>query len=275
MDVVLQTPLREVNYKIDLDPDEPSQRWMLDHLQRGICYEPEEVQVMLRAIQPGDFVVDIGAHVGFFTCLFASLVGPTGTVLAFEPEAGNFYRLQTNIARNGFTNVVVRNEVLWSKPEDVTFWFNSDTAGGHCVWDPGTWLHGGKSKANPRPSTRRATTLDNELVGLERVKLIKIDTEGADQRILQGAVRTLNWFKPYVITELNPFGSQSLGCSNESFREYMRDFGYDIFLLHSEGKLPSLVPQESEIVHTNGTVVMNAMFSTLKDVAKLWPTVPV
>ena len=66
-------------------------------------------------LKPGDTVVDIGANIGSFTVLAASIVGPGGRVIALEPVSGTFARLQKNVGLNRLENVTCRNEAVDSR----------------------------------------------------------------------------------------------------------------------------------------------------------------
>jgi precorrin-6B methylase 2 len=71
----------------------------------GRAYEPMTTLAFHTLVQPGDRVVDVGAHVGYFTLLAARLCGPNGRVFAFEPHPDNFRLLERNIRENGAENV--------------------------------------------------------------------------------------------------------------------------------------------------------------------------
>ena len=63
--------------------------------------------VVTKEIQPGDTVLDLGANIGYFTLLFAKLVGNNGIVFAFEPEPQNIALLTKNIKINNYKNVTL------------------------------------------------------------------------------------------------------------------------------------------------------------------------
>src|SRR5262249_33960355 len=65
------------------------------------------VRALRAAVEPGDVVFDVGANIGFFSTLLSQLVGPSGRVLAFEPEPENLALLRANLAANGGHNVTV------------------------------------------------------------------------------------------------------------------------------------------------------------------------
>ena len=265
---------KSFRFDMDLDLTRPSDAWIDQHFMQGLCYEAEVSHLLLCTVRPGDFVVDVGANLGFFTLVMSAIVGETGRVLAFEPGANNLPALAKNLSLNvASANVRVDKRPLWCREEKVTFWHSADSSGGNCLWNPGLWWENKKSKAKEDKYETVATTLDATVH--ERPRLIKIDTEGADQKILEGARNLLTHNPPdFIVVELNPFGSRQLGGSNEGFRSYMREFGYELFLLQADGSLPALVPRKSVVTHDREFVMLNVLFSTLDAVGETWSRVP-
>src|ERR1700674_193031 len=70
-------------------------------------YEPIETEIVKREVRSGEVVLDIGAHIGYYTLLFARLVGESGRVFAFEPDPANFAILSSNVAVNAYENVTL------------------------------------------------------------------------------------------------------------------------------------------------------------------------
>ena len=68
--------------------------------EEGI-WEPYETSLLLSMLRPGDVFVDVGANIGYFSVLAASVVGDDGAVFAFEPDPDNFRLLRRNVALNG------------------------------------------------------------------------------------------------------------------------------------------------------------------------------
>lgn len=78
-------------------------------------FEPEVTEVFLSHVMPGDVVLDIGAHIGYYTVLAARSVGNEGRVIAFEPDPQNYSLLVKNVAKNGYRNVTaVQKAVSWN-----------------------------------------------------------------------------------------------------------------------------------------------------------------
>lgn len=133
--------------------------------------------------KPGDTVVDCGAYIGEFTLYAATAVGPSGRVIAFEPDAGIYGRLLANIELNGLKNVTAVNKGLWSK--DGVLKFTGDSIKGY------SFMLGGD---DPAAVNVPVVTLDSELARLKiaRVDFIKADVEGAEVEFVKGASGTLS-----------------------------------------------------------------------------------
>src|SRR5437870_2877368 len=110
--------------------------WVSGMLARGQSYEPFETQWIQYLVRPGDVVLDIGAHIGYYTTLLSQLVGVHGKVVAFEPDPTNFTLLQQNVARIACTNVTLYNLALSDRNGTVALYLSADNAGDHRIWRP-------------------------------------------------------------------------------------------------------------------------------------------
>jgi FkbM family methyltransferase len=274
-DISVPCPLDDhpVAFKFELDRRNRNEAFIMDFFQKGLLYEPEISWFMLRAIKPGDFVVDVGANIGVFTVLMSKMAGPNGLVLAFEPDADNLSCLKNNLRINNISNVEIVERPLWIREEEIRLYECKDTTGSHALWDVSLWpgneltRHDGvKSKAF------MACTLEKELARTgRRCAFIKLDTEGVDEPIL----KSLGSQRPdYIVSELNPFGMLQVGSDNDTMRTLMSSYGYDCFFIHRDDRLPSLVPAGSKLMNgPNGCIVMNMLFSTLDKVSEAYPYV--
>jgi FkbM family methyltransferase len=226
---------------------------------------------MIRVLQPGDVVFDVGANCGYFSILAASLVGPRGHVVAMEPAPSCLARLKGNVERNGLINISVVEKVVTDRVGDTSFHLNRDNSGGNALWDPGEWPGNTMSRANPESISINATTLDTQWKehGLAVPKLIKIDTEGAEERVLRGAKELVSGCNvPFIVAELNGFGLRKLGSTPQSLRALMESFGYSTFSLYFSGAMPKFVPSQSEI---RCPFIINVLFSKPEAIAEYWP----
>lgn len=131
------------------------------------------------AVVDGWNILDIGAGVGDFA-LLAAKASPSGCVLAFEPSEDAFALLEENLQLNGVTNVVSFREALGAPGEDLGITAGPSTARSRTVA-----VAEGRSAVRPVPTVSLEDALDR--LGTPTCDLVKLDVEGAEERILLGA----------------------------------------------------------------------------------------
>lgn len=188
------------------------------------------------ALRPGDACVDIGANIGFLSFIMASSVGSTGLVRSYEPNPPVFERLRTHMQTNNLAHVQCRNIALADAPGELTL----------------RVLRGNLGLATLRPMSEgeagqvlqehrvRVLVGDDELAdlveahkqGKRPLRLIKIDVEGFECKVLAGLRRTLREAKPIVVTEAVDEHLRGAGSSLSELKAMMRDAGYKGWHLH-------------------------------------------
>lgn len=149
-------------------------------LSHRAVYEPAMTAYAKRSIKPGMIVVDVGAHIGYYTTLMSRLVGPSGRVIAFEPEPENYRILRLNT--DGLGNVGAYPFAVSDEAGSASLYLNPRNSGDHRLCRVEGW---------ERVETT-AITLDGfqELAGCA-VGFLKIDAQGSETRILRGGVGTI------------------------------------------------------------------------------------
>lgn len=168
-------------------------------------YEP----VAWVAPAAGEIVLDIGAYTGPYAILASRAVGPTGRVVALEPDVANRRQLEKNLALNEITNCTVAPLAAWSRT-------------GRVGWHPGPQPVWHRVDDSAGPGEMEATTVD-ELVhrmALPRVDWIKLDIEGAEVEALRGAEATLRNCHPALFIEVH----ETLA----PLKSLLAQFGYSI-----------------------------------------------
>lgn len=223
------------NVSLQLDETSGVQASMIHQIETG-GYEPATWAAIRAIVRPGDRVVDVGAHVGVLSCLMAALVGPAGSVYAFEPHPGNFARLAVNVALNGFSQVSAYQVACGARMGESALFENFDNDGGHALYDPRAWDCNTKTRLMPT-AAHLVTTYPLDAIVHEPARLIKIDTEGAELEVLRGAERHLGGTPaPHVILEVNRFGLLQLSASERALRDLLcTRFGYAPYLLWDFG----------------------------------------
>lgn len=191
-------------------------------------YDVQEMAFMRRYLRRGDAVVDAGANIGTYTLLAASLVGPTGCVLSFEPAPIAFNRLKENIDVNNLGYVRPIQAAVGAEPGTLPMRVSADVS---------------SSLVNLRDD--EATSLV-DVVALDDVietpvSFVKLDVEGFEAAALAGLQRTLTGASPpVVLLELVPHLLRRAGGSPEGIRDWLGNAGYE--LLRYDGR--DLVPAE-------------------------------
>ena len=179
-------------------------------------YVEEECEFLLRGVPVGGFVVEVGANIGCHTIPLAKRVGPAGRVLAFEPQRVIFQMLCGNLAINGLWNVMAECAAL-GEGDGVTRVpvVDYSTAGN---FGAVSLCPEQLSADNPYEFVTMRT-LDS--FGLSRCDLIKIDVEGMELEVLQGAQDTIMTHRPLLYVENDRPEKQRALVS------YIRDLDYD------------------------------------------------
>jgi FkbM family methyltransferase len=179
------------------------------------------VTKLLKIIKPGDICWDIGANIGFYTCLLAAQVGDNGTVLAFEPASRTYGYLHENVSLNQFTNVTVVNKGLGDKQEQRHLYYSkAGLAEGTASlkYDDG------------RVASERVTldTIDNLINELPAPEFVKIDVEGYQLEVLRGGEHFLKTHAPLLMAELKDVGETNRDIFEE-IEDYVTDLGYQLY----------------------------------------------
>jgi FkbM family methyltransferase len=178
------------------------------------------------SIPANGVIIDVGANVGSMTFKFAGMV-PKGRVYAFEPTDYAYAKLLKNISLNPqFASRIMPAQLFLSdqnrlkhKMKAYASWkVDGSTPNPHP-------LHGGAIK--PADSVP-AVTLDHFCVenGIQRVDLIKIDTDGHEYKVLNGAPKTIKKYRPYVVFEIGRYVLDEQQLQFGQFYDYFENFGY-------------------------------------------------
>lgn len=224
MNYVLERTLAAYSYL----PHHPGKGWIYDRLLRGssgawekprirnrfgvkfecdlkdklareiyfVGYVRRDCHVLRRLIKPGDVILDVGAHIGYFSLLFAKWLRGRGKVYAFEPFPRTVQRLKRNLELNPRLGGLVRLR------ETAV----SDFVGSISMSAPSEGNSGCNYLSASGDGNVAVTTLDAfaQQESFSRVDLIKIDVEGSEVELLEGARETLERFRPLVMIEVNP-----------------------------------------------------------------------
>jgi len=176
-------------------------------------YEATFSRVLDAVLKPGATVVDVGAHVGYHAIRLANLVGPHGRVIAYEPEPTLADILQINIDRNGLSDRATAHRTAVGRINGrQPLWRNGSNTGGASLSREA--VDGGVSGS----SSVEVVTLDFHLLeDLElesTIDLIKVDVQGHEFSVLEGASKVIERDWPTIGFEYNPDQLVAAGIVN-------------------------------------------------------------
>lgn len=178
-------------------------------------YHPKMTACWERLLREDMIVVDVGAHVGYFSLLAAKKVGPKGRVYAFEPEESNYRLLEENIELNGYHNIIAYKLAISNKRGQGGLVYHGWGNGGH-------WL---SRNGGGQPVT--VVRLDDILQ--TKIDICKIDTEGHEVDVFEGmadllkANRLMKLFVEYL-----PHGLIRIGRQPHILIDMLIEQGFEI-----------------------------------------------
>ncbi len=193
-------------------------------LARGI--EPLEFSFVRQLLKPGETFIDIGAHCGLMSIVASEAVGPYGNVYAFEPGILQSSLLQTNLSQNRIVNVKLIRKAISNTIGSVAFRNAPDTSSSALTTDDASDNDGAEL------SQVQSTTLDQFIgrEGMPKVRLINIDVEGAEARVLQGAGKVLmDRHAPVLIIHVDDAKAERFGGTVRQFKDKLVSYGYSCY----------------------------------------------
>lgn len=197
---------------------------------RSGAYEPHVTAVFQKHLKPGMHILDIGANIGFFTMLSASLVTQTGSVMAIEPNSENVKLVELSRRANGFDQVTVVQAAAGRELGLLvlnTAYSNGTTA---ALSEDAAQL----ADATTVPCLR----LDDIAPADRQFGFIKIDVEGAEYNALLGASALIRRCHPVIVSEFSPGLMRGIsGVDASEYLQFVLDFGYRVSVIEPGGAL--------------------------------------
>ena len=203
----------------------------LSDVRAGLVYKEltgsvPEAQVLQRLLRPGDTFLDIGANHGSYSLLAARIVGPAGSVLAFECQPRLTRLIAKSFAANQFTHARVIEVALSDAPRRARLHVPA-------------WNSGAASLLRSYVGDNPHTCVDVECARLDDLPLpapgpagnvvVKMDIEGGERQCLEGAKKFFAQTQPSIILEINAEACQAGGYTVADLLAQLRSYGYTRF----------------------------------------------
>jgi len=201
-------------------------------------YEYLVTELVQKEVKMGNVVLDIGAHIGYYTLMFAKQVGPLGNVFAFEPEPDNFAILEKNVRVNGYQNVTVIQKAVSDRRDRTGLYLDDLGSGDNRIYDS----HDGR-----RSLEVETIRLDDYFAGDRgNIDFIKMDIQGAEYAALCGMANLLKRNKGVkLVTEFWPFVLAMYGVAPQAYLQLLIGHGFRLYNMDERfGKvLPTSIPE--------------------------------
>lgn len=209
------------------------------------CSEPNEFAFLSEILKPGMVFADAGANDGLYTLFASRRVGPQGRILAFEPSSREFARLEENIDLNQLPNVTPFRIALADRnaEEDLAI-AGFEHEGQNTL---GAFAH--EEIALLRKERVPVRKLDDilEQERLSRLDFVKIDVEGAECRVINGARQVINRFRPILLVEAVDAALKAQGTGRDELLKLVSSFGYESFSFSADDVNVIAVPGEDAL----------------------------
>jgi len=190
-------------------------------------YESAKTEVFVKSLHTGDVAIDVGAHIGYYTLLAARQVGENGRVFAFEPDLDNYDLLVKNIKLNNYENVVPIKKAVSNKTASTQLFLASSST--HSLFRA--------------PTSEPARSIVVESVSLDdffsrcpssvtsRIRLIKMDIEGAEMLALLGMAQLIKGTPLTMITEVARHQIINSGFEPAEFLSKLVEYGFELTVI--------------------------------------------
>ena len=197
--------------------------------------EPRSIAFAEALLERDMVVLDVGANIGYYSLIFATLVGNNGEVHAFEPTPVLSERIRLNLALNGLTQVRVNQVAVSDVVGSASLHISEEDPEANSLFQ----MEDGTGEIAVATTTLDAYVAAN---ALHRINLIKIDCEGSELGVLRGARSLLEANDgPMLLLECNAASLAACGASVVGLRDYLRESSYDCFALEQLREPPDPV----------------------------------
>ncbi|MCD5397250.1 MAG: FkbM family methyltransferase [Candidatus Pacebacteria bacterium] len=192
---------------------------------RGV-YELKNTLLIQKILSSGDIFFDIGGNAGYFSVIASPIVGPAGSVHYFEPNPKLCALFKRSLEKNEISNVKIVPKAVMSNNGKVKFLSMKDSGLSRIVIDPKVIKNNQKNKLTTVPSITIDDYCQLNMDTKDCPKLIKIDVEGAELNVLQGAKQTLKRHQPIIFAEIQNITLNKFGATATKLFKFMSSLGY-------------------------------------------------
>lgn len=175
----------------------------------------------------GKDIIDVGANNGNFSIDFAHMVGDNGYVYAFEPQRIIYYQLCGNVFMNGIDNIICKNYAIGDKEGFTEIEVPN-------YYEKNKMVNFGNVHINYGEALQKET-VEMKMIdsfNYNDVAFIKIDVQGYEPFVIDGAVKTIEKHRPFMMVEFEQPNLKLFGSNENKLAEKIKSLGYELKRMH-------------------------------------------
>lgn len=215
-------------------------------------YETLTTAYLLRELPSDAVCIDVGANVGYYTCLMARRAWQ-GRTIAFEADPTIHELLRDNVAINWCEKVVdARNQAVADQPGELTLYRRAGRSGNTSIAEVSAEERAVYGEPESIPFTVESVRLDDVAASFDRLDVVKIDVEGAESLVLDGMRDVVERLNPLIIMEWSPGQAVTAGSSVQGLGALVDDLGLTAHVFEAPGTIRAITSDElSELGYQN------------------------
>ena len=199
-------------------------------LHRDGVYEKHFLDLVKLIVKKNDYVLDLGANLGYHTITLSKLIGNDGLVYAIEPQRLTFQQLNCNIILNKLDNVHTLNAAVGDKNstifiEHVDYYKEVDGYFGTNI---------GNASVNFQGTGDEIQLITVDSLNLPKLNFIKIDIQGCELNAIIGAKHTIQAHRPIMFVEIEPQHLINFNATPELLMSHIKDLNYTMYQINNE-----------------------------------------
>ena len=226
-------------------------KWDSLDLSLNQVYNEFDTQTVKNQVKEGDIVLDVGAHIGYYTLMLAKSVGTKGKVFSFEPEPHNVEVLKKNISINNYLNITLESKGVSNTSKNCKLYSGLSSSGASRIFKPERIL----SNYNKEPINIQTLVLDeyfSKLDLLDKIDFVKMDIEGAEILALEGMQKILKKSKNLkLFIEFNKEALEDSGSNPKDLLDMLENNGFMIYYVHDIKN--KIIPADINLLMTSET----------------------
>jgi FkbM family methyltransferase len=222
---ILPTSVRVGNATVIINPHDPV---VSGALTLGV-YEKREISFMQRVCKPGQVMVDVGANVGLYTAIAGVALGPSGRIIALEPDPESFSFLEKTVSANRLTNTQIVKAAASCANGMTRLFTSSRNRGDNRLY---------QSEVADGCVEVETLRLDDyfEAHGVAAVDIIKIDVQGFEGHVIEGLEKTIRRSPQLqMLMEFWPLGLSSAGTNPVELLQRLDNLGLEMYEVKDRG----------------------------------------